>query len=156
MVRVVRQPEGARSPLREGVVEDVVGPAEGGAGWAVAVRVGDALWVLPEDDLESSGPHAEPPPERIDTLQLRLVTELTELTGGDVHVEDAVEPMNERGEGRDRSAHPPALDVSAVQVDELATRAQERFDRVFECAGLGSVDRRLDLDGADPPVPAHP
>ena len=78
MVRVVRQPEGARSPLREGVVEDVVGPAEGGTGWAVALRVGDALWVLPEDDLESSGPHAEPPPERIDTLQLRLVTELTD------------------------------------------------------------------------------
>src|SRR5439155_17428032 len=72
------QPDGARSPLGEGVVEDVVGPTEGGAGWAVAVRVGDALWVLPEDNLEPTGPRGEPPPEREDTLQLRLVTELTD------------------------------------------------------------------------------
>jgi hypothetical protein len=77
-VRVVRQPDGARSPLRDGVVEEVVGPTERGAGWAVAIRVGDALWVLPEDDLESISPRADPAPERIDVLQLRLATELTD------------------------------------------------------------------------------
>jgi hypothetical protein len=65
-------------PLEEGIVEDVVGPSEGGDGWAVSVRIGDALWVLPEDDLESTAPHSEAQPERIDTLQLRLVTELTD------------------------------------------------------------------------------
>lgn len=67
-----------RSPLREGVVEDVAGPNEGGAGWAVTVRVGDALWVLPEDDLEATSASVDLAPERIDTLQLRLVTELTD------------------------------------------------------------------------------
>jgi hypothetical protein len=77
-VRVVRQPEGARAPLGEGVVEDVVGPCDDGDGWAVSVRVGDALWVLPEDDLESTAAYTESQPERIDTLQLRLVTELTD------------------------------------------------------------------------------
>jgi hypothetical protein len=78
VVRVVTQPEGARAPLDEGTVEDVVGPREDGTGWAVAVRIGDELWVLPEDDLEGKGPQAEPPPERTDTLQLRLVTELVD------------------------------------------------------------------------------
>ena len=78
-MRIVRQPEGARSPLAEGVVEDLVGPTEGGTGWATAVRVGDALWVLAEDDLESMEPHAaRTQAERYDTLQLRLVTELTD------------------------------------------------------------------------------
>jgi hypothetical protein len=42
------------------------------------VRVDDALWVLPEDDLESTAAYTEPQPERIDTLQLRLVTELAD------------------------------------------------------------------------------
>ena len=60
------------------MVEDVVGPTDSGAGWAVAVRVGDALWVLPEDDLESTSSGLDLAPERIDTLQLRLVTELTD------------------------------------------------------------------------------
>lgn len=77
-MRVVRQPEGARSPLGEGVVEDVVGPADGGAGWAVSLRVGNALWVLAEDDLEATAPQAEAQAERIDTLELRLVTELVD------------------------------------------------------------------------------
>jgi hypothetical protein len=77
-VRVVRQPEGVRAALGEGVVEDVVGPSEDGAGWAVSVRISDALWVLPEDDLESTAAHSEPQPERIDTLQLRLVTVLVD------------------------------------------------------------------------------
>jgi hypothetical protein len=79
LVRIVRQPHRARSPLGEGVVEDVVGPTEDGTGWAAAVRVGDALWVLAEDDLESAQPHAASAnEERFDTLQLRLVTELTD------------------------------------------------------------------------------
>jgi len=56
----------------------VVGPTEGGAGWAVAVRVGEALWVLPEDDLEATSSSVDLAPERADTLQLRLVTELTD------------------------------------------------------------------------------
>ena len=77
-MRVVRQPEGARSPLRDGVVEDVVGPTESGTGWAVAIRVGHALWVLPEDDLESTSTRADAAPERVDVLQLRLATELTD------------------------------------------------------------------------------
>jgi hypothetical protein len=77
-VRVVRQPEGARSPLREGVVEDVVGPSENGGGWEVSVRFGDALWVLPEGALESKTPRADAAPERIDTIELRLVTDLTD------------------------------------------------------------------------------
>ena len=77
VVRIVRQPARARSPLGEGVIEDVVGPTEDGTGWAAAVRVGDELWVLAEDDLESAGPPTSPAqPERFDTLQLRLVTEL--------------------------------------------------------------------------------
>ena len=54
LVRILRQPDGARSPLGEGVVEDVVGPTEDGTGWATAVRVGDSLWVLAEDDLRTS------------------------------------------------------------------------------------------------------
>ena len=79
LVRIVRQPDRARSPLGEGVIEDVVGPTEDGTGWATAVRVGDELWVLAEDDLESAQPHAVPVnEERFDTLQLRLVTELTD------------------------------------------------------------------------------
>ena len=78
-MRVVRQPEGARSPLDEGVVEDVVGPTEDGRGWMTSVRIGDALWDLPDDDLESKEPHAvAAAEERYDTLQLRLVTELTD------------------------------------------------------------------------------
>jgi hypothetical protein len=41
--------------------------------------VGDALWVLAEDDLESIEPNATPDEEeRFDTLQLRLVTEVTD------------------------------------------------------------------------------
>jgi len=67
-----------RSPLGDGVVEDVVGPCDDGAGWAVTVRVGDELWVLPEDALESKAPRADDAPERIDTLELRLVTDLTD------------------------------------------------------------------------------
>ena len=79
VVRIVRQPARARSPLGEGVIEDVVGPTEDGTGWAAAIRVDDELWVLAEDDLESAGPPASPAqPERFDTLQLRLVTELTD------------------------------------------------------------------------------
>jgi hypothetical protein len=77
-VRIVRQPDGARSALGDGTVEDVVGPREGGGGWAVAVRIGEALWVLPEDDLEGAAAQAEPPPELTDTLQLRLVTDLVD------------------------------------------------------------------------------
>jgi len=56
----------------------VVGPNEGGAGWAVAIRVGEALWVVPEDDLEATSPGVDLAPERVDTLQLRLVTELAD------------------------------------------------------------------------------
>jgi len=79
LVRILRQPDGVRSPLGEGVVEDVVGPTEDGTGWATAVRVGDSLWVLPEDDLEPVHTQVGPPQdERFDTLQLRLVTELTD------------------------------------------------------------------------------
>lgn len=62
----------------DAVVEEVVGPAEGGAGWAVSVRAGGGLWVLPEDDLEPAEPRADEPPERLDTLQLRLVTDLAD------------------------------------------------------------------------------
>jgi hypothetical protein len=60
------------------VVEDVVGPTDSGTGWAVAVRIDEALWVLPEDDLEPTSPRVDPAPERIDTLELHLVTELTD------------------------------------------------------------------------------
>ncbi len=78
-MRILRQPDGALSPLGEGVIDDVVGPTEDGTGWATAVRVGDALWVLAEDDLEPARAHASAPQEeRFDTLQLRLVTELTD------------------------------------------------------------------------------
>jgi hypothetical protein len=79
LVRVVRQPHRTRTPLDQGVVEDVVGPTEDGTGWAAAVRVGDELWVLAEDDLEAAEPRgAAMQQERFDTLQLRLVTELTD------------------------------------------------------------------------------
>ena len=67
-----------KSPLGEGVVEDVAGPTDDGGGWAVSLRVGDELCVLPEDDLEAVIVHAEPPAERVDTLELRLVTELAD------------------------------------------------------------------------------
>lgn len=78
-MRILRRPDGARSPLGEGVVEDVVGPTEDGRGWACAVRAADELLVLPEDDLEPIHAQAAPPvDERFDTLQLRLVTELTD------------------------------------------------------------------------------
>jgi hypothetical protein len=62
------------------VVEDVVGPTESGTGWAVAVRAGDELWVIPESDLEPLSPAREQQPERLDTLRLRLVTDLTDTT----------------------------------------------------------------------------
>jgi hypothetical protein len=68
------------SPPRDGVVEDLVGPAESGDGWAVSVRVGDQLLVVPEDELESTSPVAELQPERHDTIVLRLVTDLTDVT----------------------------------------------------------------------------
>jgi hypothetical protein len=91
-VRVVRQPDGARSPLDEGVIEDVVGPTEDGRGWATAVRIGDALWVLAEDDLEPAGPTgAATQAERLDTLQLRLVTMLTD----GVHTASVAEQIEE-------------------------------------------------------------
>ena len=77
-MRVIRQPAGARSPLGEGIVEDVVGPTEDGAGWAVSLHVGDELCVLAEDDLEAVVVHPDPSPERVDTLELRLVTELAD------------------------------------------------------------------------------
>jgi hypothetical protein len=67
-----------RSPLGEGVVDDVVGPTEDGGGWAVSLRVGDELCVLAEDDLEAVVVHPDPSPERVDTLELRLVTELAD------------------------------------------------------------------------------
>jgi hypothetical protein len=67
-----------KSPLGEGVVEDIAGPTEDGAGWAVSLRVGEELVVLPEADLEAVVLHAEPPPERVDTLELRLVTDLAD------------------------------------------------------------------------------
>jgi hypothetical protein len=60
------------------VVDDVVGPTEDGAGWAVAVRIGAALWVLPEEELVATGPSSAGSRERVDTLQLRLVTDLTD------------------------------------------------------------------------------
>jgi hypothetical protein len=71
-VRVVGQAN------REAIVEDVVGPTEDGAGWAVSLRVGDELWVLAEDDLESVVVQADQPAERVDSLELRLVTELAD------------------------------------------------------------------------------
>jgi len=77
-VRVVRSPERARAPLGDAVVEDVAGPNETGTGWTVAVRAGGELWVLPEEDLEPAGAPRGPAPERVDTLRLRLVTELTD------------------------------------------------------------------------------
>src|SRR4051812_9915530 len=77
IVRIRRQPDGARTPLEEGVVEEVVGPTEAGTGWALAVRVGKALWVLPEDDLDGAT-QGSPPPERVDTVELRLVTEIAD------------------------------------------------------------------------------
>lgn len=77
-MRVVRQPDGARAPLDEGTVEDVVGPADGADGWAVTVRVGAELWLLPEGDLEPESPGSVGGTERNDTLLLRLVTDLTD------------------------------------------------------------------------------
>jgi len=89
-VRVVRQPQGARAPLGEGVVEEVVGPSDDGGGWAVSVRAGDELWVLPEGDLESTAPRADPVPERTDTLELRLVTDLTDIVEA-AHVAEQID-----------------------------------------------------------------
>jgi hypothetical protein len=73
-----REDEPVRTPRGDGVVDDLVGPADDGPGWAVAVRIGEELWVFPEDEVESTAPRADSPPERFDTLQLRLVTELTD------------------------------------------------------------------------------
>ena len=43
------------------------------------MRIDGALWVLAENDLEATGGRGgAPPPEKLDTLQLRLVTELTD------------------------------------------------------------------------------
>jgi hypothetical protein len=67
-----------RTPRGDGIVDDIVGPVEDGRGWAVAVRVGDELEVFPEDALESLSPRSDPPPERFNTLLLRLVTDLTD------------------------------------------------------------------------------
>jgi hypothetical protein len=77
-VRVVRRPDAARTPLGDGVVEEVVGPTDSGSGWAVTVRIGDGLYVVPEDDLESTSPIGDEQIERLDTIELRLVTELTD------------------------------------------------------------------------------
>jgi hypothetical protein len=73
-----REGEVVRSPLGEGVVDDVAGPTEDGAGWAILLRIGDELWVLPEDDLEAVAAQTDPPSERVDSLELRLVTELAD------------------------------------------------------------------------------
>jgi hypothetical protein len=77
-VRLLRQPEGARIAAREGTVEDVVGPLEDGAGWAVSVRLGGELFVVPEHELEAVAPGAVGGQERIDTIEVRLVTSLTD------------------------------------------------------------------------------
>ena len=77
-MRILRQPDGARSRLRKGVVEDVAGPNDGGTGWEFVLRVGNALWVLPEEDLEALARSSAPAGERSDTLELRLVTDLTD------------------------------------------------------------------------------
>jgi len=67
-----------RAGDRQGVVEDVAGPNEDGTGWAYHVRIEGALWLLPEHELEPIGPSGLPAPERVDTLQLRLVTEIAD------------------------------------------------------------------------------
>jgi hypothetical protein len=75
----------------------VVGPNEDGTGWTAAVRIDGALWVLAENDLESTskrgGPAAD---ERFDTLQLRLVTELTDGVQAarvSEHIDEAVREL---------------------------------------------------------------
>src|SRR5262249_47772106 len=70
--------EVVRSPLGEGVVDDVAGPTEDGSGWAVTLRIGDKLLVLPEDDLEAVVVNADLPPQRVDSLELRLLTQLAD------------------------------------------------------------------------------
>jgi hypothetical protein len=77
-VRLLRQGEDARITAAEGTVEDVVGPADEGDGWAVSVRVGGGLLVFAEDDLQAVAPGAVGGPERSDTIVLRLVTALTD------------------------------------------------------------------------------
>jgi hypothetical protein len=64
--------------------------------------------------------------------------------------------MHDGSEQRNRITHVPALVRAAVQVEELAARSHERLDGVFEGPGVQGVDRGLDLDRADPAVPAHP
>ena len=72
-----------------------------------------------------------------------------------MHVDDAVELMHERCEQADRLAHVPAVELAGVQVENLAARPHERFNGMLAGGGIGSVERSLDLDGADPPVPRH-
>jgi hypothetical protein len=80
----------------EAVVDDIAGPDDAGAGWAVSVTVerpgrgGRSVWVVREDELESTGfaegpdgervPVAVVPPaaERRTVLELRVVTSLTD------------------------------------------------------------------------------
>ena len=77
-MRVASQAQDSAIPPGEATVEDVVGPAADGLGWAVSVRIGDELVVLPEDDLEPVSPGTVGGPERPDTIELRLVTSLTD------------------------------------------------------------------------------
>jgi hypothetical protein len=80
----------------EAVVDDVTGPDDAGTGWAVSVwverpdRGGRSAWVVREDELEptgfAEGPGGErvrvdavpPSAERRTTLELRVVTPLTD------------------------------------------------------------------------------
>src|SRR4029079_12990916 len=82
--------------------------------------------------------------------------ELSELTVRDMNVDDAVEAMHDGSEQRNRITHVPTLVRTSVQMKEFAASSHERLHGVLEGPGVQGVDRGLDLDRADPAVPAHP
>ena len=86
---------GSGAARAEGVVEEIAGPDEDGTGWAVTVRVAQAvgaqaIWIVPENELAATGfaegpegerlPVAAIPPaaERRTMLFIRVATDLTD------------------------------------------------------------------------------
>src|SRR4051812_36277488 len=98
VVRIVRVPEAEPAPSEEAVVEEVAGPNDDGTGWLLTLRLcddtgADSMIVLAEGDLEPTGYGEAPTGERVvleaarddepearDCLELRLFTEITEVS----------------------------------------------------------------------------
>src|SRR5579862_3320329 len=97
-----------------------------------------------------------------DAVAARL-RDLREVMHGVVHhqvaVDDAVETVHDRGNRLEHDRpHGDRLDevaVAHVEVEDADARAEEDLHLLAEPREIGRIQRRLDLDGTNPFLPAH-